>query len=67
MSKLIDKIKTIPEKRIGYITKRLCCNCLGEEFVSDAKTFWKCLICGDMNPQTIRIVITYWEYTGHEL
>lgn len=67
MSKLIDKIKTVPPNKTGGLRKHLCCNCLGEDFTSDGIIFSKCLSCGAMNDRRIMVIITYWEPTGHEL
>jgi len=68
MSKLIDRIKNIPREKTGGLRKFLCCNCLGEESITDP-IFGrkKCLSCGATDFETIRIYITYWEPTGHEL
>ena len=67
MSKLIDRIKKIPPNKTGGLRKYLCCNCLGEDFISDGMTFRECLSCGAVNDYRIRIFITHWEPTGHEL
>ena len=64
----IPLVERLPTKT-GFLRKRLCCNCLGEKFVTDSMyPRWKCLSCGAINPQTFRLWIGFEpDPTGYEL